>query len=101
MSASPAARRLRTQWTGPYAPITYRRLSISTTATGAVRSWPEVRPRTVRSTFGPIGRPRPMSRRVRGLDRRTIAGAWDIDDLLGHGSVIVLVNRLTDPDPRT
>src|SRR5467141_3357899 len=77
-TASPDARRLRTQLTSPNGDWTNRRPSTSTTATGKVRGTPEVRPRTVSRTLGPNGMPAPTSRRIRGFTAETSDGAREV-----------------------
>src|SRR5205814_1940510 len=51
--ASPAVRRLRTQLTSPKGLCTQRRPFTSTSATGVVRTWPPLRPRSVSKSLGP------------------------------------------------
>src|SRR5437660_10628116 len=72
--ASPAARRLRTQLTLPNVPITQRRPPTSTSATGVVRTWPDLRPRTLRRALGPISGPRRSRRLAIGLNSGTKRG---------------------------
>src|SRR4029079_19825542 len=76
--------------------MTYRRPSISGTATGAVRCSRLVRARTVIITFGPIGRPRRSRAPVSEVDRRISAGARvkdrvvDMVNAPGHVSAVCL-----------
>src|SRR5207253_1489151 len=72
--ASPAARKLRTQLTSPNGLCTQRRPLTSTSATGVVRSWPLLRPRTVSKALGPSGVPIRSRRLAIGLKIDTKAG---------------------------